>query len=332
MVTTLKDTSKPVADVPFPSLTICGSGFHINNVEKKLVLDFKEWRAQNGRNETTKQAIKKDTEDFMQTKFQIKPSQTEQEHPLNILDILDTMIAPDVDVSLHANSIRENVIACEESTQSEEDNSDCTYSCSDNRFMLSGKKCFHGSTEKNNQSSAVNACQDMAAELATISSAAEDKMVYRMMTENGATGSVYIGLTNNNGKITWQDGSTLQSYTNWGNFPWPYPDGEPHQEPDWRHGDCVFKMTKYDQKGKWGDRDCTTPRKYACSMAAYESCDTKRILSNTLQERFCVQTNNSSTQGQASHLPGIDIFLNPARKHEKEKIIKTKKDFAKNYF
>ena len=42
---------------------------------------------------------------------------------MNILDILDTMIAPDVDAIFDANSIRENVIACEESSQIEEDNS-----------------------------------------------------------------------------------------------------------------------------------------------------------------------------------------------------------------
>ena len=51
-----------------------------------------------------------------------------------------------------------------------------------------------------------------------------------------------------------------------------------------------------------------------------------------MQKRLCVQTNESSTQGQASLLPGIDFFLNPARNRQKEKIIKTKKDFAKNYF
>ena len=65
----------------------------MSNVERKLILDFKEWRLQENRNETTKETIKKDTEEFMQTRFQIKPSQTEQEHPLNILDILDAMLA-----------------------------------------------------------------------------------------------------------------------------------------------------------------------------------------------------------------------------------------------
>ena len=75
VVTTLKDTSKPVTDVPFPALTLCATGVHLNNVEKKLILDFEEWRAKENRNDTTKEAIKKDIEDFMQIRFQIKPSQ-----------------------------------------------------------------------------------------------------------------------------------------------------------------------------------------------------------------------------------------------------------------
>ena len=37
VVTVLKDTTKLVTEVPFPSLTLCGSGLHMNNVEKKLV-------------------------------------------------------------------------------------------------------------------------------------------------------------------------------------------------------------------------------------------------------------------------------------------------------
>ena len=37
VVTVLENTTKLVADVPFPELTVCGSGLHMNNVEKKLV-------------------------------------------------------------------------------------------------------------------------------------------------------------------------------------------------------------------------------------------------------------------------------------------------------
>ena len=42
MVTVLKDTTKLVTDVPFPALTLCGSGLHMNNVEKKLIEDFRD--------------------------------------------------------------------------------------------------------------------------------------------------------------------------------------------------------------------------------------------------------------------------------------------------
>ena len=251
----------------------------MNNVERKLILDFKEWRLQENRNETTKETIKKDAEEFMQTRFQIKPSQTEQEHPLNILDILDTMIAPDVDVSLHVNSIRENAIACEDSSQIEEDNSDLSFPCcSDPRFTFSGKKCFHVSSDRADYEGAVNACKGLKAELASISSAAEDEMVYRMMTENGATGHVFIGLTNVDGNFIWQDGSTLESYINWAS--WETSSGKLHQEPNDGNGACVEKMIWNDQKGKWGDRDrdheCNVTRRYACSIAAHESCDTKK--------------------------------------------------------
>ena len=175
----------------------------------------------------------------------------------------------------------------------------------------------------------------MKADLATISNAVEDDLVYSKMTENGATGSVYIGLTNVDGNFIWQDGSTLGSYSNWAS--WENGQGKLHQEPNDGNGACVEKMIWNDLQGKWGDRDrdheCNVTRRYACSIAAHESCDTKKIFSNAMQKRLCVQTNDSSTtKGQASHLPGIDIFLNPARNLEKEKIIKTKKDFAKNYF
>ena len=71
MVTTLKNTAKIVTDIPFPALTVCSSGLHMNNVEKKLIQDFGNWRAQQNRNETTKEEIYKDAEEFMWIRFQI---------------------------------------------------------------------------------------------------------------------------------------------------------------------------------------------------------------------------------------------------------------------
>ena len=72
MVTTLKNTTKLVTDVPFPALTLCGSGLHMSTVEKKLVEDFKTWRARKNHNETTEEEVKNDMKNFMQEGFQIK--------------------------------------------------------------------------------------------------------------------------------------------------------------------------------------------------------------------------------------------------------------------
>ena len=182
VVTTLKDTSKPVNDVPFPALTLCGTGVHLNNVEKKLILDFEEWRAKENRNETTKEEIKKDIEDIMQIRFPIKPSQEKRENPVNILDILDTMITPDVEVSLAVNSIREKTIACKQQVKLDGvDNSACTYTCPDVNFKLQGNKCFYLSSTTVNYDDAVAACRGMKAELATITNAAEDDKMTRSM-------------------------------------------------------------------------------------------------------------------------------------------------------
>ena len=49
VVTTLKNTAKPVTGVQFPAVTICGSGFHMSNVEKKIKVNFQKWRNDTGR-------------------------------------------------------------------------------------------------------------------------------------------------------------------------------------------------------------------------------------------------------------------------------------------
>ena len=72
----MKNTTKLVSDVPFPALTVCGSGLHMTNVEKKLVQDFRSWRSLHKKTMVDKEAIKKDMKKFMETRFQIKPSDT----------------------------------------------------------------------------------------------------------------------------------------------------------------------------------------------------------------------------------------------------------------
>ena len=101
----------------------------MGNVERKLIEDFGDWRTKNKRSETSKEELKKDVGDFMEEKFQIKPNQTGGKQQINILDILDTMISPDIDVDVlfDANSVRENEIACQQVTKSAEDNAGCRY-------------------------------------------------------------------------------------------------------------------------------------------------------------------------------------------------------------
>ena len=114
----MKNTAKPVTDLPFPAITICASGLHMDNVGKKLEENFAQWRMKNSRNDNKKEAIEKDIEEYMWTTFQIQPKEEtdSQTKPANILDILDTMIAPK-EASVAANAIRENVFACEDFTQ-----------------------------------------------------------------------------------------------------------------------------------------------------------------------------------------------------------------------
>ena len=72
--------------------------------------------------------------DFMEKRFQIKS----EDQPINILDILDMMIAPDVDASIAANGVRENEIACKQFTSGTDDNTGCTKFCSDSSFIFGG--------------------------------------------------------------------------------------------------------------------------------------------------------------------------------------------------
>ena len=100
----MKDTAKPVTDLAFPAITICASGLHMDNVERKLKENFAIWRADHHKNDYSREALEKDINDYMFTVFQIKS----ELKPVNILDILDTMIAPNVEASVAANGVREN--------------------------------------------------------------------------------------------------------------------------------------------------------------------------------------------------------------------------------
>ena len=113
VITTLQTTAFPVEKVPFPTVTICGSGLHMGNVEKAVADNFAKWRKEKGRNETSKTEVSRDMADYMEEVFQI--NNTGSPEAANILDILNTMVASDIDVdqSLGLNGVRDNVIACD---------------------------------------------------------------------------------------------------------------------------------------------------------------------------------------------------------------------------
>ena len=166
-------------------------------VEKKLLHEFRDW--QNKRGGKSNRTIKKDLEDFMETRFQIKPSQREGEKPLTILDILDMMIAPDVDASVAANSVRKNALACQRSDEGE----NSAYFCSDPRFTLYADRCFYVPTSVEKYADAVAACQAIGAELAKISSVGDDEMVFALRDGDN---DVFIGMHKPSGSWVWQDG------------------------------------------------------------------------------------------------------------------------------
>ena len=106
VITTLKETSKPVSDINFPTVTICSPGLFRENVEAALEKRFNQWRLRNKKS-WQKSEIPALMVDFMEEKFQMKAGY------VNIMDILNTMISPkDVESNVAANGVRENVQAC----------------------------------------------------------------------------------------------------------------------------------------------------------------------------------------------------------------------------
>ena len=104
VVTNLRSTGRPVNQLDFPTVTICGSGLHMAAVEDALKEDFIHWRKR-GRTEIMDN-IEEDLREYMKETYEIP-------NEVNILDILNTMIAPDnAEDSLGANSARENFAAC----------------------------------------------------------------------------------------------------------------------------------------------------------------------------------------------------------------------------
>ena len=109
VITTLKNTAKPVTEIPFPTVTICGSGLYMENVEIALEKSFNHWRLSNKKSWDSED-LNDLLAEFMEEKFQIK------EKGLTIMDILNTMVSShDANAVLVSNVVRDNALACDNS-------------------------------------------------------------------------------------------------------------------------------------------------------------------------------------------------------------------------
>ena len=115
VVITLKSTTKPVQEMLFPAITICSPGLHMNNVESILWQNFLKWKWDNNKTNLTAE-IPDHMAEYMAEVFQITDRTT------NILDILDTMVASDVEASAAANAVRQNAVACAQDDTSQKKN------------------------------------------------------------------------------------------------------------------------------------------------------------------------------------------------------------------
>ena len=74
----------------------------MDDVQRKLKDNFMKWRVKNQKNGNTMEAMREDMKEYMQETFQIKLEEASMSgtKPANILDILDTMIVPNVEASV----------------------------------------------------------------------------------------------------------------------------------------------------------------------------------------------------------------------------------------
>ena len=138
------------------------------------------------------EAMKEDMKEYMQKTFQIKLEEKSMSEtkPVNILDILDTMIVPNVEASVAANGVRENALACKETGHYEtirrkkrtptsyrvddtpkrgKRSGACVHSCANPDFILSStNNCLRASSVELNYTDAKSECCRMGAQLAKV--------------------------------------------------------------------------------------------------------------------------------------------------------------------
>ena len=89
VITTLKDIAKPISQLSFPAITVCGSGFNLNLVLEAFGSRFRKWKKEEINNDPDNNRTYDEwLEVYLRDNYQIE-SRSE-----NFFDILDTMLSP----------------------------------------------------------------------------------------------------------------------------------------------------------------------------------------------------------------------------------------------
>ena len=101
----MQDAAKPVAELPFPSVTICSPGLNMKAVEEALLDDFDLWLKENGT--TNERNLEKQLNKLMEEKY----ATTAEE----ILETIKAMNSPPPSSEEESSSgaVLQNLAACE---------------------------------------------------------------------------------------------------------------------------------------------------------------------------------------------------------------------------
>ena len=358
VITTLKNTALSITALDFPTVTICASGFHMNNVEKAVGENFAKWRKSENRSEGD--SVLQDMIDYMEQTFQIRP----RKHPVNILDILDTMVASNVEASLAANGVRENVLACQDipsfiSTTTTTTTTTTTLTPTTTPNNPKWKEC----------------CQNIEISLKVAVGIGEyswhkefdgnytltqivslDNIIYtktnlkRYLTIKRENNKIWFRTTCPVGNIwgCYDDDRAVQitdlfkGYVE-DNITHPLNLCTNREVPDLYEYNLWFGSLK-ERTGKWQtvtkselSITCMDPGSPANNEQVRLAAE-KAAVNEIVNKRTCIETTevllpSRETSAEIHQsLPGVDIFLNPLKKTEMDEIVTTKQSIAKSYF
>ena len=96
-----QDTTKPVTDLPFPSVTICSPGLNMDAVEEALVDDFEHWLASEGK---TEGSLEDRLAEFMEETFATSD---------NIFETIKAMNIPSASDEKDTSGLLQKMAVCE---------------------------------------------------------------------------------------------------------------------------------------------------------------------------------------------------------------------------